>query len=195
MKKFLTPLFLALAGLVVVLASTSGQSQTSENAQRPKTKLEEFRGKVGSVIIKSFTNTGNQGGKYGGQVIVQALEMKGVSSAARVKGLVLILKEGGRLEREDSAFVDYDEIDSLLQGLDYVSKIDSTGNQLVQFEAIYQTRGDLSINVFNGIDGVIQAAISTKGRVGGVTVFVAIEQLARFRSLLTEAKAKLDDLK
>jgi len=39
-------------------------------------------------------------------------------------------------QQEDNTYIDYDEMDSLLKGIDYLSKVDFTGTSLTGFEAV-----------------------------------------------------------
>ena len=102
------------------------------------------------------------------------------------------LKEAGRLERECRSFIDYDEITSLIAGIDYVSKIDRTATKLDASEAGYRTKGELEIATYSSDTG-IDAAIRS-GRIGGTTAFLTLDQLQSVRALVVEAKAKLDAL-
>ena len=112
----------------------------------------------------------------------------------RVTGIVVTVNEAGRLERESRSFVDYDEIDSLIKGLDYVAKADATVTKLSSFEANYSTKCDLQIAVFGQQSAGVSAAISS-GQIGTVRVFINVDDLNKLRALLVEAKAKLDGIR
>jgi hypothetical protein len=107
---------------------------------------------------------------------------------------VIEVKESGRLERSDRSFIDYDEIDSLLKGIDYISKITSKATMLQRFEAIYKTKGNLTVVLFSGDLGKTQAAVRS-GYIGPVNAFISVDKLAELRGLIIEAKQKLDSIK
>lgn len=172
---------------------TIAQTKTPDNNQ-VKTKLEAFQAKSGTVLIKGFSRIGSVETRYGGSAEVQSIELRDAASPLRVTGAVVTVKESGRLERESRSFVDYEEIDSLIKGLDYVARADSTITKLASSEANYSTKGDLQITVFSQQSGGLAAAISS-GSIGTVRAFVGVEDLSKFRALLIEAKAKLDAIR
>jgi len=157
----------------------------------PKTKLETFAAQTGVVIIEGYSKVGTIRGRYG-SVEIQAKEFLNAASGKKEKGITFEVTEAGRLERESRSFIDYDEIDSLLKGVDYVAKIDKSATKLDAFEAEYRTRGDLEISTFSSDTGV-EAAVKS-GRIGGATAFLSLEHLQQLRALIVDAKTKLDAL-
>ena len=184
-----------LLGAICQLTSGSVFAQIKPaEAGQLKTKLEAFQAKSGVVIIKGFSRMGSVNGRFGGVAEVQSMELRDAGSSLRISGAVVTIREGGRLERESRSFIDYDEIDSLIKGLDYVARTDSTVTRLSSFEANYSTKGDLTVSVFSQQTGELGAAISS-GSIGPVRVFFTLDDLSKFRNLLVEAKAKLDRIR
>src|SRR4051812_41815355 len=90
----------------------------------PRTKLEALDERHSTVIIKGFTRIMTVDVRG---IRIDAIEMRDVGSAvARAKGIVVVLREGGERPDENRAFVDYDEIDPLLNAIDTISRIDET---------------------------------------------------------------------
>jgi hypothetical protein len=158
----------------------------------PRTKLEELEDRHGTVIIKGFariTTVDVRG------VRIDAIEMRDLGSAVgRAKGFVIILRESGERPIENRAFVDYDEIDSLLNAIDAVSRVDETATKLASFEARYKTRGDLQIAVFRQTRSGT-AAIMTTGICDQATVALSLDDLAKVRAIIQEAKTRLDEIR
>ena len=183
--------------LTVLLTATVAVGQQSSaadaSAAKPKTKLEAFERQTGSVIIRGFSTIGTIIGIHGGSASVEAREFVNPSIGKREYGIVVEVKEGGRLEREDRSYVDYDEIEPLLHGIDYVLKVDASTTKLSDFQADYHTKGDLTITTFSSASDV-KAAI-TSGRIGGADVIITVDDLQKFRKLVATAKARLDDLR
>jgi hypothetical protein len=177
----------------LISGSVFAQTKPAEAGQS-KTKLEAFQAKSGVIIIKGFSRMGSVNGRFGGLAEVQSMELRDAGSALRITGAVVTIREGGRLESESRSFIDYDEIDSLIKGLDYVARADSTVTKLSSFEANYSTKGDLMISVYSQQTGELGAAISS-GSAGTVRVFFTLDDLSRFRGLLVEARAKLDGIR
>jgi len=168
-------------------------AQQPAKAEEPKTKLESFQAKTGVVIIKGYSTVGRLTGQYGGgSVEVQSREFKDATSGLSIFGVTLTVKEGGRLETEERSFIDYDEIDSLIKGLDYVSKIDKSVTSLSSFEASYRTKGGLMITTFSDSStGGVNAAVTS----GRADVFIKLEDLVKLRQLLIDAKSQLDAIR
>lgn len=111
-----------VATAVLTLLFTSlAYGQDQGEAQKPTTKLEAFQARTGIVVVRGYTTVGSVRGM--GTVTVDARDFRDASNLkTRLTGVSITVKESGRLERENIAFIDSDEIESLLAGLDYISK-------------------------------------------------------------------------
>lgn len=200
LRNLTLPIFIFLLATVSYgqRAQTSAQRATPPQAQQAQaqaessTKLETFQAKTGAVIVKGYKEVGSLSG-LGGTVTVTSWEFLDAQSGRKEHGIGIEVKESGRLEREERSFIDYDEIDSLIKGLDYISKIDASVSKLGNFEAEYKTRGEFSVTTF-GSDRGIRAAISA-GRLSHINVFIDLDKLPAFRKLVTDAKADLDSIR
>lgn len=178
--------FILLAALLVTLCPVAAQEQADGARPTPATKLEAFSAKKGVVLIKGYTTLGSVSGM--GRVAIDVREFRDASNPKSAQyGVVFEVKEAGRLERESSSFVDEDEIDSLIKGLEYVSKIGKGVTTLSNFEAQYRTKGELALVVFSDSNGAISLAVSS-GRIGKTSAYLKLEDTERIRALLGEAK-------
>lgn len=157
----------------------------------PRTKLEALEDRQGAVIFKGFTRimTVELRG-----VRVDAVEMREMGNVYRAKGIVVSLREGGERPRENRAFIDYEEIDPLLNAIDAISRVDETSTRLAGFEARYRTQGDLEIGVFRQTRSGTAVRIST-GICDHATTAMTLDDLGKVRALIEEAKTRLDELK
>ena len=158
----------------------------------PRTKLEALEDRHGTVIIKGFTfiTTVEVRG-----IRVFAIEMRDVGSAVgRAKGLVVSVGEAGPRPNENRALVDYDEIEPLLNAIDMISRIDETATKLVGFEAKYKTLGDLEVSVFRQTRSGTAAALRT-GICERATGTLSLDDLAKVRAMIQEAKTRLDEIR
>jgi hypothetical protein len=184
---------IALATCLAVLAS-SVAAQAPQQPVEPKTKLEAFVAQDGVVIIRGFRKIGQLGGAYGGTLTVEAKEFANASTAKRAYGMTITVKDSSRLEREDTSYIDYDEIESLVRGLEYIGKVDKSVTRFENFQADYRTRGDLEVSTFSTHDGSTMVAVSS-GRISPVRIYFPISDLAKIRDLVAQAKAALDSVK
>jgi hypothetical protein len=161
----------------------------------PRTKLEALEERQNTVIIKGFTRitTVDIVG-----VRLDAVEMREMGNVSRAKGIVITVRDG--IERRDGerpndkhAFIDYEEIDPLLNAIDAISKVDETVTKLAGFEAKYRTLGDFEIGVFrqtrSGTAVIIQTGICDRAR-----NTLSLDELAKLRAMIQEAKTRLDEL-
>lgn len=162
-----------------------------------RTSLEMMDRLPGSVIIKGFTRimTVELRG-----VRVDAVEMRQVGGNFRFKGVVVSLREaqpvGDNRQRTEKsrAFIDYDELDSLLNAIDVMSRVDETATKLVGFEARYRTRGDLEIAVFRQTRSGNAVLMST-GICDRVTGTLSLDDFAKVKAMIQEAKGRLDEIR
>lgn len=159
----------------------------------PRTKLEEIESRYERVITKGFT-------RYTSLIVrdievrLDAVEMRDTANSTRALGFVIALRELGDKPRENRSFIDYEEIDRLIKGMESVSKVNETMTKLASFEARYRTLGDLEIVVFRQTRSGTAASLSS-GICDRVTALLTIDDLDKLRGYLIEAKARLDEIK
>jgi hypothetical protein len=113
----------------------------------------------------------------------------------RAKGIVVSLREGGEQRTNDNrAFVDYEELDALLNAIDAVSRVDESVTRLASFEARYKTRGDLELGVFRQTQRGTAVILST-GICDRATQTMTLDDLGKVKAMIQEAKARLDEIK
>lgn len=158
----------------------------------PRTKLERLEEAYGGVIIKGFTRITTVEVRG---VRIDAVEMRVLDFPnERAKGLVLSLREeGGRLI-DNRAFVDYEELDALLEAIDAVSRVDEKVTRLASFEARYKTRGDLELSVFRQTQRGTAVVLGT-GICDPATQTMTLDDLGKIKAMVQEAKARLDELR
>jgi hypothetical protein len=185
----LTRWFLVAAALCVPVLHAQDRMQE----QAPKTRLEAFDAQAGTVVIRGFSKVGELRGVYGGVLTVQSMEFTEATTSKKEYGISIDVKETDRLERTNRSFIDYDEIASLLKGIDYVSKVDSSVTKLENYQADYRTKGDFKISIFNS--GKETMASISSGSIGQTSMFLKIGDVTRFRDFVASAKNTLDSLR
>jgi hypothetical protein len=185
----------ALAAVVAVVhPSSRGLPQDAKPAQDGKTKLEAFQAKSGVVIVRGFTTIGSVQITDNIGVDVECREFKDAGTGKRELGIAVAVRSYSGIQHESTSYVDYDEIDSLIAGIDYINKLDKTATRLKNFQADYRTRGDLTISTYSTSNGEIEASVSS-GRIGAVQAYVSLANTAQLRAFLVKAKETLDAIK
>jgi len=177
--------------ILICSAFSFAEDKADPALKAPATKLEAFQSRTGIVLIRGYSSAGTLSG-LGGTVEVDAREFRDGSNpnSAKTTGISISIKETGRLERQNTSYIDSDEVDSLVKGIEYISKVGKEVTKLDQFEVDYRTKGDLRITVFNERSGGLSAAISS-GTIGKTQVFIALADLDKLRGLILAAKSKL----
>jgi hypothetical protein len=155
----------------------------------PRTKLEAIDDRHSTVIIKGFSRITTLEVRG---VRIDALEMREMGNVSRAKGIVVVLRETGERPKENRAYVDYEEIDPLLTAIDVISRVDETQTRFPGFEARYRTQGDLEIGVFRQTRSGT-AVIMTTGICDLATQTLTLDDLAKVKAMIQEAKMRLDE--
>lgn len=169
-------------------------AQEATEPEKSKTKLESFVAQDGVVVIRGFSKVGEIRGQYGSSVEVESKEFTNAATGKREHGISVAVKESGRLERSHTSYVDFDEIPSLIKGLEYIGKVDKSSTPLDQFQADYRTKGDLVVSTFNDSAGKVSVAVSS-GVIGKTTAYLPIADLERLRELVQTAHTALEKLR
>jgi len=182
--------FLVVVGMLLYGSANAQAPNTMP--QEPRTALEAFEKQTGTVIIKGYSEIGSVSGF--GTVSVECMELIEVSAGVRQLGIVIEVKESGALDRSDRCFIDYDEMEPLLKGIDYISKVTCSSTRLLNFEAIYKTKGDFRVLTFSSGSGKIEAVVSS-GYIGAVSALISMPKLSELRTIIWHAKQTLDEIK
>ncbi len=159
----------------------------------PRTRLEAIESRYERVITKGFSQFATLTVR-GIEIRLDAIEMKDTTDATRAIGLVIALRELDENPRENRAFIDYQEIDRLIKGMESVARVNETITKLAGFEARYRTMGDLEINVFRQTRSGTAASLSS-GICDRVTVLLTLDDLEKLRGHIMEAKTRLDEIR
>ena len=185
MRSLLPVAFLAMS------APLLAQSEHSPEPEKPKTKLEAFVAQDGAVIVQGFSKIGEVKGQYSTSVVVESKELTNASSGKKEHGITFEVRET-RPERDHTSYVDYDEIPSLIKGLEYIAKVDKSATPFDNFQADYRTRGDLQISTYSTDGGAKIAAAVSSGTIGRTRAFLTLRDLDSLRTFVETARAGLE---
>jgi hypothetical protein len=162
----------------------------AQDTNVPLTNLEAFEAQTGTVIVRGSALIGTISGETG-TVSVRCKESSAPGSGRKEYGVAVDLKEGNR--PEDTTIIDYDELETFLSGIDYLSKANHAVTSLPNFDVLYRTGGGLRLDVYTSTkrSGVLQAALQSS-RVNRARVLLSGDQLAHFQNLIQQAKSRLD---
>jgi len=177
------------------VAAGKPPAPASTATDQEKTAIERFTTKYGAAIVRGQTDLGTIYGDFAGggaSVRLTALELINAESGERAYGLAVHVTQND--VRNNSSFVDFDEIDSLIAGFDYIKRVQKTVTSLSEFEADYRTKGDLQLAVVDRADGRRIYGVSS-GAIAGSMVALSEDTAGKFREMLVRGKSMLDSAK
>jgi len=162
----------------------------AQDTNAPKTEIEFFEARTGTLMVKGFSQIGSM--SVGTAVItVRAKQSLNVTSGHKIQGLAIDITEGN--QPRERAYVDYDEIDPLLQGIKYLGQINYDVTPLPGFEAFYSTRSGLRVVAYSSRrQGGIQIYVQYADR---PRIVLTSDQLTQLQGLIGQARETLDALK
>jgi hypothetical protein len=162
----------------------------------PRNKLEDFDGRMETVLIKGRTWVGTLRAQNG-SARVEALEIRDSQSSTRATGVVVTITsaEANAPTGEIRSLIDYEEIDPLVKVIDTIVKADDHVTKLSHFEERYRTRGDFEVLVFKQLAGGAIAAAVEGGFFDRVRLLMSLDELTKLRWMIAQAKDKLDEAK
>jgi hypothetical protein len=179
-------IFIALCCSLAFASRAQDANTTTTNVL--KTEIENFEAQTGTVIVKGV----GQGGSMttaAGIISIRLKESIDVGHGGKLYGMAIGLGAG---QRREFLIVDYDEIDPLLNGMDYLAKIGYDVTALQAFEASFTTRSGLRVVAYSAVR---QGGIHTYLQLGDAPkISLAPDQLAQFQNLIAQAKSSLDAL-
>jgi hypothetical protein len=190
MKRLLTAATLLFAALL--LADAVRAQDTNPCPLLPQTKLEGFETNTGSVILKATAPIGTVAAN-GGTLSVRCREITDLGTGRREFGVVIAFGENSR--PDEMSLIDYDEMDSLQNALDYLNKLEWSVTSLPSFDAVYTTKGGFRVIAYGSrrTGGIGFAARNIRLL---MTPFqMSRDQLGQLGSLLEQARTKLDSLR
>jgi hypothetical protein len=190
MKRLLVVLTLTLAA---VLTPSAGRAQTTNYWPfLPQTKLEGFETNTGTLILKASVPVANVAAS-GGELSVMCRQITDLGTGRSEYGIAIAFLENNRAD--EVCLIDYDELDSLQDGIDYLSKIDWTVTSLPGFDAVYTTKGGFRIEAYGDRRRGGIGFAARNARLMGPRLQLSQSQLAQLRGVINEARTKLDSLR
>jgi hypothetical protein len=145
---------------------------------------------VDAPLLKGMSVIGTLNNQITYPVEIRAEVLTNLQSSNIVYGVSLRTRLPSKQLEVD--YIDYDELDGLIRGIQFVSQTDRSQMPMDNFEAAYRTRCGLSVlKVSNGAKlTIVLKSGDTLGARNQMASFV-LDDLGRY---LTAAKAKLDAL-
>ncbi|HEY4416480.1 MAG TPA: hypothetical protein VGO57_12385 [Verrucomicrobiae bacterium] len=184
---------LAVIGTGLTLAFSAG-AQDLTNA--PATLIENFELQTGTVMVKASTPV-NSVTVGGGAITINAKESTDVNHGQKLYGITIGWNGGANPPAatipKGYLVVDYDELDSLINGINYISNITYEVTSMPTFEVSYTTKSGIRIIAHSdrkqgGINAYLQLGDWPRIKLNS-------DQLGQLKTVIVQAKAALDAIK
>lgn len=190
LTRIIHALFLLSLVAVAAHAQRARPTPTPDPYDEYLTKMELLLEKTGAVVVKGSTVVGTVNGLRG-TASFTSWEMLDTQTNRAEYGISIVIADPGRPDSAEVAYVDYDELEPLIKGVEHLIRLENSATRLARFEAQYKTLGGLAIFRFN-TPGGYGTAVSVEG-VRGPRLVLRPTGLVEFRDMLESAKAVIDE--
>ena len=153
-----------------------------------------FAAQSGVVIVRGFSRLGDVRGAYGSTITVEIQEYRNAATGDSEHGISVEVRESGRSERVHTSYVDFDELPALIEGLEYLGRVEKTATAQTDFQADYRTRDDLVVSAYSAENRGTRVAVSS-GALEPVRAHLTFSDLVELRTLVQKAYAALEELR
>ena len=160
----------------------------------PRNKLEDFDGRMETVLIKGRTWVGTLRAQNG-SARVEAIEIRDTSNNAQATGVVITINADGGPAGEIRSLIDYEEIDMLVKAMDAAAKASEAITKLTHFEVHYRTKGDFEVMVFKQLSNNAVASAIEGGFFDRSRLLTTLDDFTKLRWMIAQAIEKLDEIK
>jgi hypothetical protein len=158
----------------------------------PPTELEAFEAQTGKVIVKG---AGQIGSMAVDQLNIAVICKESLDASTGSKQYGMAVEVVANSQRVWKMVVDYDEMDSLLNGLDYLAKLDYKVTPLPTFVASYVTKSGFRVGAFTSQRrGTIQYFLQDYST-NSARILITPAQLTQFQSLVDQTRSNLNSLR
>ncbi len=182
----------ACAAALCLLQMPVLAQDTNTYQNLPITRLEAVETNTGTVIVRATASIGSVSAN-GGTLAVKGRDFTDAGSGRRELGISITISLGN--QREDTLMIDYDELDSLLNGIDYLARVDWSVTSFPAFDALYTTKSGFRLVAFGGRRSGAIEYTARSVRSLWPSLPLSRDQLAQLRSLVEQARAKLDSVR
>lgn len=173
-----------------VFVISAGAQDTNAYANLPATRLESFATNTGTVVIRGSADIGVVLADTG-SITLKCREVSDASSGRKEVGISVDLIHN---PSKETRYIDYDELEPLINALTYLNKVDWSITSLNSFDASMTTKSGFRVSAFSSKrSSAIEFAVRTAGT-GNPPILMSRDQLAEFRGLLEQARTRLDSI-
>jgi hypothetical protein len=173
--------------LILLLTLFLAAASDAQTTNAPRTYFDAFNTRPDTLLIKGSSTVGTLVSQISYPVEIRAERLTSPQTTNSVYAVSLRTRVQGQTQLD---YVDYDELDALIQALQFISQANSTMTPLDNFAAVFRTRSGLSIAKVGKVDKTVISM--TSGDVNGARNEMAPFVLDEMARCVVAAKAKID---
>jgi hypothetical protein len=184
-------IWFSVIGLALWVNRATAQD-TNAYVFAPATRVESFATNTGTVVVKGTADIGVVLANAGA-IALKCREVTDVSSGRKEVGISVDLNHEPQVR--ETRYIDYDELESLINAIAYLNKVDWSITSFNSFDAAITTRSGFRASAFSSKrSSAIEFAVRTAGS-GNPAILLSRDQMAELRGLLEQARSKLDSIR
>jgi len=166
-----------------------GLAARAQDTNALKTEIGLFESQTGVVIVKGFGHVGSVS-TSAATISVRCKESTSAATGRKDYGIAIEIEAN---QGRTLAIVDYDELDGLLNSMDYLGKLNFGVTSLPGFDATFTTKSGLELIAYgNKQQGGIRTFVQYND---SPRIPLASDQWTQLVNLINQAKATLDSLR
>jgi len=181
MKKILLCCFIIF--FVTSLPACAQTKAPAEKPGEPQTKLEAFMAKKGKIVVKDSYDVDVVGGNMGHVELNALIVYEPGLENVRTKGLRIEVTSAGRTEIKRVSFLDMDEVEAAIKGLEYMMKLAAQWKDQSRepyTEIIFSTKGFFRVGFYHSL--IKQNVFVQSGYISETTAFLGTDALVKLKS-------------
>lgn len=153
--------------------------------------MEKFIPVYGIVTVNETEEIGMLHGLRDSIITVKAKKSVTSTSYKKEFGIVIIIEKIWAIsKKETTVYLDYAELDSLIEALDYMLEINESSTDFSAYQVNYTTKGGFSITSYTCY-GETNVTVTS----GTYNAYYKLESLPEIRTLISKAKAVIEKVR
>jgi hypothetical protein len=174
--------------LIVLLVAGAVSSAHAQTTNAPRTYFDAYKSAIDTPLVRGMSSIGALTGQVAYPVDIRIERLNVQPTTNTIYAVAMRTHLTRTVLQVD--YIDYDELDGLLRGLQLISQSDHSATPMDDFEVVYRLRSGLSVfKISNGNKVVITIKCGDANATRNQIAPYVLDDLQR---LLTAAKVKID---
>jgi hypothetical protein len=175
---------------IVLLTAGAACAVQAQTTNAPRTYFDAYKSSIDATIVRGVSSIGALTGQVAYPVEIRVERLTVQPSTNTTYAVVVRTRLPRNVSQVD--YIDYDELDGLLRGLQLMSQASHANTPMEDFEVVYRLRSGFSVAKISNGNNIIIALKC--GDANGTRNQIAPYVLDDLQKLLAAAKAKIESI-